>query len=139
MIQVGTIVRVSDNSGAVLAKCINILGHSNRKYASIGDTIVVSVKSIRKAKLSQTRKAKLTSSVKGVSVNKGEVHRALVIRTKSLSKKATKGSPTFYWFEDNAVVLLNPKAEAIATRIFGPVSGKELKDVKFLSLAPQLL
>jgi large subunit ribosomal protein L14 len=150
MIKVGTRVVVSDNSGAKEAGCINILGHSNRKTASVGDMIVISVKSVR-ARTSSSSNSKKDSSGSGKSasggkkgsnsantVNKGSVHRAIVVRTKKVNfSGAIKVS-----FDDNAIILLNKKGEPLATRLFGPVLGYQLrkkKALKVLSMAPIII
>lgn len=116
MIQQQTILKVSDNSGAKTVKCIKVLGGFKKKYAKIGYTIVVSVQKLRK-------KSKKNSKVK-----KGEVYKALVIRTKVHSKRKKDG--TISYFNDNAVALLNKQGNPIATRIVGPIP-KLLKNKKF--------
>ena len=146
MIKVGTRVVVSDNSGAKEAACINILGHSNRKTASVGDMIVISVKSVRArtSSAANTKKGEASGAGKkkgsnaGSTVNKGSVHRAIVIRTKKL--RFSGGIKVS--FDDNAIILLNKKGEPLATRIFGPVLGYELrkkKALKVLSMAPIII
>jgi len=113
---------VADNSGAKTVQCIKVLGGTQRKTASIGDVIVVSIK-----------EALPTSKVK-----KGSVSRAVIVRTK---KELGRPDGTYIRFDDNAVVLLNAQNEPIGTRIFGPVA-RELrakKYTKIISLAPEVL
>ena len=122
MIQVQTTCGVADNSGAKRAQCIKVLGGSKRKYASIGDVIVVSIK-----------EAVLNSNVK-----KGEVRRAVVVRT---AKEIGRDDGTCIKFDDNAVVIINEVREPVGTRIFGPVA-RELRRKRFMrivSLAPEVL
>ena len=122
MIQVQTEMLVADNTGAKRVECIKILGGSKRRYASIGDTVVVSVKdAIPKGK-----------------VKKGTVHKAVVVRTRQgiFRKDGSKVK-----FDNNAVVLTDEKGEPIGTRIFGPVT-RELRgkgQTKIISLAPEVL
>lgn len=121
MIQQQTILKVSDNSGAKTAKCIKILGGFKKKFASAGDTIVVSVQQLR-------NKSKKTSKVK-----KGEVYKALIVRTR---KKIKNKEETFTAFNDNAISLINKQNNPIATRIIGPVSKSlKMKYVKFASIS----
>ena len=122
MIQVQTELYVADNTGAKKIECIKVLGGSKRRYASIGDTIVVSIKeAIPKGK-----------------VKKGTVHKAVIVRTrKSLYRK--DGSSVK--FDNNAVVITDDKGEPVGTRIFGPVT-RELRSrgqMKIISLAPEVL
>jgi len=118
MIQQQTTLKVSDNSGAKLVRCIKVIGGFNRKTAFIGDIIVVSVLQLR-------NKSKVTSKVR-----KGEVYKALIIRTKkSLKKKSLS-----IFFTDNSVCLINKQGNPISTRIFGPLP-KELKKNKWIKLA----
>lgn len=122
MIQVQTHLNVADNSGAKRVMCIRVLGGTRRRYAEIGDTIVVSVKD-----------ALPTSAVK-----KGTVLRAVIVRTK---KEFGRKDGTFIRFSDNAAVLINDAGEPRGTRIFGPVA-RELREKKFMrivSLAPEVL
>lgn len=122
MIQMQTHLFVADNSGAKTVQCIKVLGGTQRKTASIGDVIVVSIK-----------EALPTSKVK-----KGSVSRAVIVRTK---KELGRPDGTYIRFDDNAVVLLNAQNEPIGTRIFGPVA-RELrakKYTKIISLAPEVL
>ena len=122
MIQQESRLRVADNSGAKEVLCIRVLGGSKRRYASIGDQIVVTVK----------------ESSPGGNVKKGSVSRAVVVRTK---KEIRRPDGSYIRFDDNAVVLLNASEEPRGTRIFGPVA-RELRDrdyMKIVSLAPEVL
>lgn len=122
MVQTETNLIVADNSGAKKVRCIKVLGGSGRRYASVGDLIVVSVK----------------AAIPNSAVKKGEVSRAVIVRTKKEVKR-TDGS--YIRFDENAAVLLNPQNEPRGTRIFGPVA-RELRDKQFMkivSLAPEVL
>ncbi len=122
MIQTSTVLDVADNSGAKRVMCIKVLGGSKRKYAGVGDVIVVSVK-----------EAAPTAKVK-----KGEVTKAVVVRTK---KETARSDGTYIRFDGNSAVLLNAQLEPVGTRIFGPVA-RELRAKKFMkiiSLAPEVL
>lgn len=122
MIQQESRLRVADNSGAREVLCIRVLGGSGRRYASIGDQIVVSVK----------------EAVPGGNVKKKQVTKAVVVRTK---KEIRRNDGSYIRFDDNAVVLLNQNDEPRGTRIFGPVA-RELRDrdyMKIVSLAPEVL
>lgn len=122
MIQEETNLVVADNSGAKKVRCIRVLGGHDRRYAGIGDLIVVSVK----------------SAIPGAGVKKGEVSRAVIVRTK---KETRRKDGSFIRFDENAAVLLNPQGEPRGTRIFGPVA-RELRDrnyMKIISLAPEVL
>jgi large subunit ribosomal protein L14 len=122
MIQTQTVLDVADNSGARKLMCVKVLGGSKRKYASIGDIIVVSI-----------REAAPNSKVK-----KGEVARAVIVRT---AKEITREDGSYIKFDDNSAVLINKDKEPIGTRIFGPVA-RELRAKKFMrivSLAPEVL
>jgi large subunit ribosomal protein L14 len=122
MIQEQTRLIVADNSGAKEVMCIRVLGGSGRRYASVGDEIVVSVKSA----IPQSR------------VKKGSVQKAVVVRT---AKSVGRQDGTYIRFSDNAVVLVNANKEPRGTRIFGPVA-RELRDKKYMkivSLAPEVL
>jgi large subunit ribosomal protein L14 len=119
MIQSGTFLNVVDNSGAKIAKCIKVLGGFQRRYANIGNIVVVAIQKIRS-------KNKAKSKVK-----KGEVLRAIIIRTKF--KKQKKDGSNFM-FAINAGVLINKQNKPIATRILGPVT-KDLKTNKFMKVA----
>ena len=115
-------MRVADNSGAKEVLCIRVLGGSKRRYASIGDQIVVTVK----------------EASPGGNVKKGTVSRAVVVRTR---KEIRRKDGSYIRFDDNAVVLLNASEEPRGTRIFGPVA-RELRAAKFMkivSLAPEVL
>ena len=122
MIQAESVLDVADNSGAKKLECIKVLGGSKRKYASVGDIIVVSV-----------REAAPNSKVK-----KGEVARAVIVRT---AKEIGRADGSYIKFDDNSAVLINKDSEPLGTRIFGPVA-RELRAKKFmriLSLAPEAL
>ena len=122
MIQMQTRLNIADNSGAVRAMCIKVLGGSKRRYANIGDVIKVSIK-----------EAAPRSKVK-----KGDVYDAVVVRT---AQGVRRNDGSRIRFDNNAVVLLNPKLEPIGTRIFGPVT-RELRNAQFMkivSLAPEVL
>jgi large subunit ribosomal protein L14 len=122
MIQEYSRLNVADNSGAKRVMCIRVLGGSDRRYASIGDIIVVSVK----------------SAIPNAPVKKGEVSRAVVVRTKKEIKRA---DGSYIRFDENAAVLLNDQGEPRGTRIFGPVA-RELREkdfMKIVSLAPEVL
>ena len=122
MIQMQTILNVADNSGAKKVGCIKVLGGSKRRYASIGDIIVVSVK----------------EAVPNSKVKKGDVMRAVVVRT---AKEVRRPDGTYLRFSDNSAVLINNQMEPIGTRIFGPVA-RELRAKQFMkivSLAPEVL
>ncbi len=122
MIQMRTILEVADNSGARKIGCIKVLGSSRRKYASVGDVIVVSVK----------------DAIPNSKIKKGDVVRAVVVRTKKGVKRA---DGSYIKFDDNSAVLITPQNEPIGTRIFGPVA-RELRAKKFMkiiSLAPEVL
>jgi large subunit ribosomal protein L14 len=122
MIQEETNLVVADNSGAKKVRCIRILGGHDRRYAGVGDIIVVSVK----------------SAIPGAPVKKGEVSRAVVVRT---TKETKRKDGSFIRFDENAAVLLTPQDEPRGTRIFGPVA-RELRDrnfMKIISLAPEVL
>jgi large subunit ribosomal protein L14 len=122
MIQEETNLVVADNSGAKKIRCIRVLGGHDRRYAGIGDLIVVSVK----------------SAIPGAAIKKGEISRAVIVRTK---KETRRKDGTFIRFDENAAVLLNPQGEPRGTRIFGPVA-RELREkqyMKIVSLAPEVL
>ena len=122
MIQMRSNLEVADNSGARRVQCIKVLGGSKRKTASIGDIIVVSVK----------------EAIPRGKVKKGEVHKALIVRT---SKEIRRGDGTSVRFDRNAAVLIDKEGEPIGTRIFGPVT-RELRTknhMKIVSLAPEVL
>jgi len=122
MIQSETRLTVADNSGAKVLYCIKVLGGSRRRYASIGDIIVVAVK----------------EAIPNSKVKKGEVLKAVVVRTKKEIKR-TDGS--YIRFDDNSAVLINQGMEPVGTRIFGPVA-RELRAKRFMkiiSLAPEVI
>ena len=122
MIQVQTELNVADNTGARRVECIKVVGGSKRRYASVGDTIVVSVK----------------DAIPDAKVKKGSVHKAVVVRTKYAIHR-NDGSTVK--FDNNAVVITDDKGEPIGTRIFGPVT-RELRlkgQSKIISLAPEVL
>jgi len=122
MIQEETNLVVADNSGAKKVRCIRVLGGTSRRYASIGDLIVVSVK----------------AAIPNGNVKKGEVSRAVIVRTK---KEIKRKDGSYIRFDENAAVLLNAQNEPRGTRIFGPVAS-ELRDkqyMKIVSLAPEVL
>jgi large subunit ribosomal protein L14 len=122
MIQMQTNLDVADNSGARRVQCIKVLGGSKRKYAIIGDVIVVSVK----------------EAIPRGRVKKGDVHRAVIVRT---AKEIRRADGSAIRFDRNAAVLITPQNEPIGTRIFGPVT-RELRArqfMKIVSLAPEVL
>jgi large subunit ribosomal protein L14 len=122
MIQQESRLTVADNSGAKEVLCIRVLGGTRRKYASVGDKIIVSVK----------------KALPSCNIKKGTVAKAVVVRT---SKEIRRADGSYIRFDDNAVVLLNNTGEMIGTRIFGPVS-RELREkqyMKIVSLAPEVL
>lgn len=122
MIQNETLLQVADNSGARKVKCIKVLGGSKRRYARIGDVIVVAVK----------------EAMPGGKVKKGDVQRAVVVRT---AKEFRRQDGSSIRFDENAAVLLTKQSEPIGTRIFGPVT-RELRSkgyMKIISLAPEVL
>lgn len=122
MIQEETNLVVADNSGAKKVRCIRVLGGHDRRYAGLGDLVVVSVK----------------SAIPGAGVKKGEVSRAVIVRT---TKETRRRDGSFIRFDENAAVLLNAQGEPRGTRIFGPVA-RELREknyMKIVSLAPEVL
>lgn len=122
MIQPETNLLAADNSGAKRLYCIKVLGGSKRRYASLGDIIVVSIK----------------EALPNSKVKKGEVMKAVVVRT---AKEVRRADGTYIKFDDNSAVLINPGGEPIGTRIFGPVA-RELRAksfMKIVSLAPEVL
>lgn len=122
MIQRMTRLKVADNTGAREVMCIGILGESAKKFATVGDRIVVSVK----------------KTIPGSSMEKGKVVRAVIVRTR---KEVRRKDGSYVRFDDNAVVLLNQADEPIGTRVFGPVA-RELRDKGFtrvISLAPEVV
>ena len=122
MIQAETQLQAADNSGAKKLYCIKVLGGPKRRYASVGDIIVVSVK----------------EAMPNSKVKKGDVMRAVVVRTK---KEIRRPDGSYIRFDDNSAVLINQQREPIGTRIFGPIA-RELRAKKFMkiiSLAPEVL
>ena len=122
MIQMQTMLNVADNSRAKRVQCIKVLGGSRRKYAGLGDVIVVSVK----------------EALPESKVKKGELRRAVIVRT---AKEVGRPDGTYIKFDDNSAVLINQQFEPIGTRIFGPVA-RELRGKRFMriiSLAPEVL
>jgi large subunit ribosomal protein L14 len=122
MIQTETVLNVADNSGAKKVLCIKVLGGSKRRYARVGDVIVVTVK----------------EAIPQAKVSKGEVLKAVVVRT---AKELRRMDDTTVKFDDNSAVLIAPNGEPIGTRIFGPVA-RELRAkgyMKIISLAPEVL
>ncbi len=122
MIQNETVLQVADNSGARRVKCIKVLGGSKRRYARVGDVIVVAVK----------------EAIPGGKVKRGEVQRAVVVRT---AKEFRRQDGSSIRFDENAAVLLSKQDEPLGTRIFGPVT-RELRSkgyMKIISLAPEVL
>lgn len=122
MIQMQTILNVADNSGAKKVACIKVLGGSKRRYASVGDVIVVAVK----------------ESIANSKVKKGDVMKAVVVRT---VKEVRRQDGSYLKFDDNSAVLITNQMEPVGTRIFGPVA-RELRAkqfMKIISLAPEVL
>ncbi len=122
MIQTETKLRVADNSGAKVVSCIKVLGGSRRRYATVGDVIVVSVK----------------EAVPNSKVKKGDVVRAVVVRT---AKEISRPDGSYIKFDENSAVIITDQREPVGTRIFGPVA-RELRAKNFMriiSLAPEVL
>jgi len=122
MVQVETILDVADNSGARKVRCVHVLGGTRRRYASIGDEIVVSVR----------------EAIPNAKVKKGDVMRAVIVRT---AKEIGRADGSYIRFDTNSAVLLDNQREPIGTRIFGPVA-RELRAKRFMkiiSLAPEVL
>jgi large subunit ribosomal protein L14 len=122
MIQAKTTLDVADNSGAKLVQCIKVLGGSRRRYATIGDVIVVAIK----------------EALPGTKAKKGETAKAVVVRTR---REQSRADGSYIKFDANSAVLINDQMEPIGTRIFGPVA-RELRGKKFMkiiSLAPEVL
>ncbi|HEX7504897.1 MAG TPA: 50S ribosomal protein L14 [Syntrophales bacterium] len=122
MIQMRTILNAADNSGAKKVSCIGVLGGSRKRFATVGDVIVVSVK----------------EAIPNAKVKKGDVMKAVVVRTK---KEVRRPDGTYLKFDDNSAVLINNQLEPVGTRIFGPVA-RELRAkqfMKIISLAPEVL
>jgi len=122
MIQEETNLVVADNSGAKRVRCIRVLGGSDRRYAGVGDVIIVAVK----------------AAIPGAAVKKGDVARAVIVRTK---KETRRKDGSFIRFDENAAVLITEQGEPRGSRIFGPVA-RELRErqyMKIVSLAPEVL
>ena len=122
MIQMQSTLSVADNSGAKRVQCVKVLGGTRRKYAGIGDIIVVSVK----------------EALPESKVKKGELRRAVIVRT---AKEIGRPDGSYIKFDDNSAVLITPQKEPVGTRIFGPVA-RELRAknfMKIVSLAPEVL
>ena len=122
MVQTSTVLDVADNSGARKVQCIRVLGGSRRRYASIGDIIVVSIK----------------EAIPNSKVKKGDVMKAVVVRT---AKEVGRPNGSYIRFDNNSAVLIDNQREPVGTRIFGPVA-RELRAKKFMkiiSLAPEVL
>ena len=122
MIQMTSVLDVADNSGAKKVYCIKVLGGSRRRYASIGDIIIVSIR----------------EAIPGAKVKKGEVARAVIVRVR---REIARSDGSFIRFDGNSAVLINKENEPIGTRIFGPVA-RELRAKRFMkiiSLAPEVL
>jgi len=122
MIQAESVLVVADNSGAKVVQCIKVLGGSRRRYATLGDIIVVSIK----------------EALPGSKVKKGDMARAVIVRTK---RECRRPDGSYIKFDDNGAVLITPQLEPVGTRIFGPVA-RELRGKRFMkivSLAPEVL
>jgi len=122
MIQQQSRLNVADNTGAKIALCIRVLGGSGRRYARVGDKIVVAIK----------------DAIPNTSVKKGDVLLAVVVRTKS---KSRRNDGTYIRFDDNACIIIDKQGEPMGTRIFGPVA-RELREkmfTKIISLAPEVV
>lgn len=122
MIQLRSVLEVADNSGAKRVRCVKVLGGSHRRYARLGDVVVVSVK----------------EAMPESNLKKGAVTKAVVVRTR---KEARRPDGSYIRFDQNAVVLINAQGEPVGTRIFGPVA-RELRwrdYMKIISLAPEVL
>ncbi|MDZ4787111.1 MAG: 50S ribosomal protein L14 [bacterium] len=122
MIQLKSVLEVADNSGARKVQCIKVLGGSRRRYASVGDVIVVAIK----------------EAIPNSKIKKGTVHKAVIVRT---CKQLKRSDGSYIRFDENSAVLINAQDEPVGTRIFGPVA-RELRGKKFMkivSLAPEVL
>jgi large subunit ribosomal protein L14 len=122
MIQQESVLKIADNTGAKRALCIRVLGGSKRRYARVGDVIVVTIK----------------QAIPNAQVKKGDVAKAVIVRT---AKEMRRKDGSWIRFDENAAVLINPQGEPRGTRIFGPV-GRELREkryMKIVSLAPEVL
>ena len=122
MIQQESKLRVADNTGAKVIQCIRVIGGTGRRYARLGDTIIVSVK----------------KAIPGGVVKKGEISKAVIVRAK---KEVRRGDGSYIRFDENAAVLIDNQQEPKGTRVFGPVA-RELREKRFmkiLSLAPEVI
>ena len=122
MIQQESKLKVADNTGAKVIQCIRVMGGTGRRYAQLGDTIIVSVK----------------KAIPGGIVKKGEISKAVIVRAK---KEVRRGDGSYIRFDENAAVLIDNQQEPKGTRVFGPVA-RELREkqfMKILSLAPEVL
>jgi len=122
MIQQESMLRIADNTGAKRALCIRVLGGSRRRYARVGDRVIVTIK----------------DAIPNAPVKKGEIAEAVIVRT---AKEMRRRDGSYIRFDDNAAVLINPQGEPRGTRIFGPV-GRELREKRYMrivSLAPEVL
>ena len=122
MIQMQTVLDVADNSGAKKLLCVKVLGGSRRRFATVGDVVVVSIR----------------EALPNAKVKKGDVARAVVVRT---AKEISRADGSYIRFDNNSAVLITPQNEPIGTRIFGPVA-RELRNkwfMKIVSLAPEVL
>lgn len=122
MIQVESKLRVADNTGAKVVQCIKVLGGTGRRYASVGDIIVVAVK----------------QAIPGGTAKKSDIAKAVIVRT---NKEIGRADGSYIRFDENAVVLINAQGEPLGTRIFGPVA-RELREknyMKIVSMAPEVL
>ena len=122
MIQVQTELNVADNTGAKIVECIKVLGGSRKRYAKVGDLIVITVK----------------KTIPNSNIKKGEVCKAVVVRT---NKEYKRKDGSYIRFDDNAVVIIDNQEEPAGTRVFGPIA-RELREKKFmkiLSLAPEVI
>ncbi len=122
MIQVQSVLNIADNSGARKAICIKVLGGSKRRYASVGDVVVVAVR----------------EAMPNSKISKGSVQKAVIVRT---AKELRREDGSYIRFDDNSAVLINQQKEPLGTRIFGPVA-RELRAARFMkivSLAPEVL
>ena len=122
MIQLKSVLDVADNSGAKKVVCVKVLGGSRRRYASVGDVVVVAVR----------------EAIPNSKIPKGSVHKAVIVRT---AQPVSRDDGSYIRFDDNSAVLINANQEPVGTRIFGPVA-RELRGKKFMkivSLAPEVL
>jgi large subunit ribosomal protein L14 len=122
MIQMRTVLEVADNSGAKRVMCVKVIGGSRRRYATVGDVIVVAIKEVSP----------------GAKVKKGDTAKAVVVRTR---REMSRADGSYIKFDENSAVLINAQLEPVGTRIFGPVA-RELRAKKFMkiiSLAPEVL